>query len=94
MTDSQKITDAIEDAIRCIKGNTNLNRDCTDTIRMLRDAQKEVKKLIIPDIVGSALPCPHPYNAVKGYHDNSKVCNACNCVIEQNGESIDPPCQL
>ena len=38
--------------------------------------------------------CKHPINECESYHDNSVVCNSCNCVIEQNGKKIEPPSRL
>jgi len=39
-------------------------------------------------------PCQHPESERRAYHDDSVVCDACNSVIEQFGQPIDPPCYL
>lgn len=36
--------------------------------------------------------CEH--KNIKSYHDDSVICNDCNCVIEQFGEKIDNPVPL
>jgi hypothetical protein len=38
--------------------------------------------------------CDHPKNERESYHDHSVVCNKCNCVIEQYGESLAEPSYL
>jgi hypothetical protein len=35
--------------------------------------------------------CIHPENLREPYHDNSVVCKACNCVIEQHGKTLKEP---
>jgi len=38
--------------------------------------------------------CTHPESERESYHDNSVLCKACNCVIEQNGKVLSKPSQL
>lgn len=38
--------------------------------------------------------CTHPESERENYHDNSVLCNACNCVIEQNGKALSEPSKL
>ena len=50
MTEIEKIQYTLGEARGCINRNTNLNRDCTETLKMIGNAQKIVKKLIIPNV--------------------------------------------
>jgi hypothetical protein len=40
------------------------------------------------------IQCYHPKEHQEYYHDFSILCTKCNCIIEQNGEKIDPPTSL
>lgn len=38
--------------------------------------------------------CDHPIEKLVNWHDDSILCDKCNCIIEQYGEKIDPPTSL